>query len=65
MFVYLANDWNVLQTSFCYVMEVMEGGTLRNMLREMNRLPEPAARFYAAEIILAVNFLYKRGIVHR
>jgi len=46
-------------------MEFMEAGTLRSMLYEMTRLPEDAARFYSAEIVLAVNFLHKCGIVHR
>ena len=46
-------------------MEFIEGGTLHDLLCEMEQLPEKAARFYAAEIILAVSFLHKCGIVHR
>jgi serine/threonine protein kinase len=46
-------------------MEFMEGGTVRDLLLEMEQLPKKAARFYAAEIILAANFLHKCGIVHR
>jgi serine/threonine protein kinase len=49
----------------CYVMEFMEAGTLHSLLCEVGQLPEKAARFYAAEIILAVNFLHECGIVHR
>jgi len=37
-------------------MEFIEGGTLHDLLCEMEQLPEKAARFYAAEIILAVSF---------
>ena len=51
--------------SMCYVMEYIEGGTLSSLLRSRKRFHEDVARFYAAEVILAVNFLHKCGIVHR
>jgi serine/threonine protein kinase len=51
--------------SFCYVMEYCEGGTLLSMILRLQRFHEDLVRFYAAEIILAVNFLHKCGIVHR
>jgi len=51
--------------SLCYVMEYAEGGTLFSLLLSRERFTEDVARFYAAEIILAVNFLHKCGIVHR
>ena len=53
------------QESVCYVMEYMEGGTLRSALSRLKRFNEDMTRFYAAEIILAVNFLHNCGIVHR
>jgi protein kinase A len=65
MFVCLADDWNFLQTSVYCVMEYMEGGTLHSLVQKMKRLPESVAKFYAAEIILAVSFLHECGIVHR
>jgi len=46
-------------------MEFMEEGTLHSLLCEMQRLSEKVAQFYTAEIIVAVNFLHKCGIVHR
>jgi protein kinase A len=46
-------------------MPFMEGGTLSSLLGKMKRLPETMARVYAAEIIVAVSFLHKLGIVHR
>jgi len=49
----------------CYVLEHVEGGTLRCHLCRHKRFSEDMARSYAAEIILAVNFLHKCGIVHR
>ena len=48
-----------------YVMEYMEGGTLRSLLFRHKRFSEDVTRFYAAEIILAVDFLHQCGIVHR
>ena len=46
-------------------MEYLEGGTIYSLLSRYRRLDEGEAKFYAAEIILAVNFLHKSGIVHR
>jgi len=51
--------------SLWYVMEYMEGGTLRSLLFRHKRFSEDVTRFYAAEIILAVDFLHQCGIVHR
>ena len=41
----------------CYVMEYMEVGTLHSVLSRLKRFNEAMTRFYAAEIILAVNRL--------
>ena len=51
--------------SLCYVMEYMGGGTLHSLCARRNRRNEDIARFYAAEIILGVDFLHNCGIVHR
>ena len=51
--------------SLCYVMEYMEGGTLRSLCDRLKGFSEDTARFYAAEIILGVNFLHECCIVHR
>jgi serine/threonine protein kinase len=48
----------------CYVMEFIEGGSLRLHLRKHKRFSEDLTRFFAAELILAVNFLHNCGIVH-
>lgn len=34
-------------------------------MQQQRRLPEEHARFYAAEITLALNFLHERGIIYR
>ena len=47
-----------------------QGGTLRQMLEEKKlksarALGENPVRFYAAEILLAIEYIHKKGIVHR
>ena len=51
--------------SFCYVMEYCEGGTLHSLMSRLQRFHEDLARFYAAEIILAVNVLHECSTIHR
>ncbi len=34
-------------------------------MQRQRRLPEEHARFYSAEICLALNFLHERGIIYR
>jgi serine/threonine protein kinase len=47
------------------LMEFVNGGELFSYLRKQGRLPIEAARFYAAEITLAFNYLHDRNIVYR
>lgn len=56
-----------LQTisSIYLVMEYMVGGDLKSLLAMYGFFEESAARFYAAEICLALQYLHKHGIVHR
>ncbi|XP_075510028.1 serine/threonine-protein kinase D6PKL2-like [Primulina tabacum] len=51
----------------CLVMEFCPGGDL-HVLRQQQPgrcFPEPAARFYVAEILLALEYLHMLGIVYR
>lgn len=56
-----------LQTisSVYLVMEFMEGGDLKSLLAMYGFFDEPTARFYCAEIGLALEYLHSHGIVHR
>ena len=44
-----------------FVMELVQGGDLLFHMQRQRRLPEEHARFYSAEICLALNFLHTRG----
>lgn len=48
-----------------YVMDFHGGGDLAGLLAQMIRLPEAWARYYAAQIFLALEELHKRHIVYR
>ena len=46
-------------------MELMIGGDFGDVLMEYGRLEDWVAKFYVAEIVLAVEYLHSLGIVHR
>jgi len=48
-----------------FVIEFVRGGDLMFHMQRQRRLPEEHARFYSAEISLALNFLHERGIIYR
>ena len=47
------------------VMEYIIGGELFSHLNNRAFFLEPEARFYAAEVVLALEYLHKVGIIHR
>lgn len=46
--------------SLFFVIEFVRGGDLMFHMQRQRRLPEEHARFYAAEISLALNFLHEK-----
>jgi len=48
-----------------FVIEFVRGGDLMFHMQRQRRLPEEHARFYSAEICLALNYLHDRGIIYR
>uniref|UniRef100_A0A914NG79 Protein kinase C-like 3 n=1 Tax=Meloidogyne incognita TaxID=6306 RepID=A0A914NG79_MELIC len=48
-----------------YVIEFIPGGDLMFHMQRQHKLPEEHARFYSAEVILALHFLHTRGIIYR
>ena len=65
--MYLVNGYYTFQGTqhFYFIMEYMPGGDLGSLLEEYGRFEVNVARFYAAEIILCLEFLHAQHIVHR
>ncbi|KAL3508887.1 hypothetical protein ACH5RR_028288 [Cinchona calisaya] len=51
----------------CLLMDYCPNGDLHSLLRKQpsNRLPIDAVRFYAAEVLVALEYLHANGIVYR
>jgi len=48
-----------------YIYELCHGGELFHLLKASGRFEERAARFYVAEIVLALDYLHGHDIIHR
>jgi serine/threonine protein kinase len=52
-------------TNLYFVMDYVPGGDLRQRLSAESRFDEDRTRMYAAELVLAIDYLHSNGIVHR
>ncbi|EJT96917.1 kinase-like protein [Dacryopinax primogenitus] len=52
-------------TNVYLVMEYVAGGELYTLLRRAERFPVTVARFYAAEVVLALGYLHRMDIIYR
>ena len=48
-----------------FVIEYLCGGDLMYHMQRKRKLPEDHARFYSAEIVLALDYLHSKGIIYR
>ncbi|KAL0955646.1 hypothetical protein HGRIS_001876 [Hohenbuehelia grisea] len=64
---FIINLWGTFQdnTNLYMVMDFVPGGELFTLLRRSNRFPDPVAKFYAAEVALALDFLHSNNIIYR
>ncbi|KAI0455612.1 Pkinase-domain-containing protein [Xylaria acuta] len=64
---FLITLWGTFQDArnLYMVMDFVEGGELFSLLRKSGRFPNPVAKFYAAEVTLALEYLHSRNIIYR
>ncbi|XDT20143.1 Serine/Threonine protein kinases active-site signature [Nakaseomyces glabratus] len=64
---FLIRMWGTFQDSrnLFMVMDYIEGGELFTLLRKSQRFPNPVAKFYAAEVTLALEYLHFHNIIYR
>ncbi|KAL6241367.1 cAMP-dependent protein kinase catalytic subunit [Rhinocladiella similis] len=64
---FLITLWGTFQDSknLYMVMDFIEGGELFSLLRKSQRFPNPVAKFYAAEVTLALEYLHEQNIIYR
>lgn len=48
-----------------FVMNFVRGGELFNLLSKERRLSEDTVKFYTIQIVLAIGYLHKQGIIYR
>lgn len=48
-----------------FIMEFLPGGDMMTMLIRHEYLPEQWAKFYVAELVVAIDALHRTGIIHR
>ncbi|KAH7579025.1 Serine/Threonine protein kinases active-site signature [Nakaseomyces glabratus] len=64
---FIIRMWGTFQDSqhVFMVMDYIEGGELFSLLRKSQRFPNPVAKFYAAEVCLALEYLHSKEIIYR
>ncbi|EFX00674.1 cyclic-AMP-dependent protein kinase catalytic subunit [Grosmannia clavigera kw1407] len=64
---FLVTLWGTFQDAknLYMVMDFVEGGELFSLLRKSARFPNPVAKFYAAEVTLALEYLHSRNVIYR
>ncbi|KAI8343230.1 camp-dependent protein kinase 2 [Chlamydoabsidia padenii] len=64
---YLINCWGTFQddSHLFIVSDFVAGGELFSVLRRSHRFPDHVAKFYAGEVLLALEYLHSKDIVYR
>lgn len=66
-FPFFVRLWGTFQdvNNLFMVMDFIEGGELFSLLRKSRRFPSPVAKFYASEVVLALEHLHSLDIIYR
>ncbi|KAG7805689.1 hypothetical protein KL921_005392 [Ogataea angusta] len=64
---FITRMWGTFQDtkSIFMIMDYIEGGELFSLLRKSKVFPNQVAKFYAAEVLLALEYLHSKNIVYR
>ncbi|GAA5801567.1 hypothetical protein HPULCUR_007015 [Helicostylum pulchrum] len=64
---FLVNMWGTFQdnVNLYMVMDYVPGGELFSVLRRSKRFPDHVAKFYAAEVILAIEYMHSKNVIYR
>jgi len=64
---FLVNLWGTFKDAknLYMVMDFVSGGELFSLLRKSQRFPDPVAKFFAAEVALALDYLHSLDIIYR
>ncbi|GME97908.1 unnamed protein product [[Candida] boidinii] len=59
--------WGTFQDckSIFMIMDYIEGGELFSLLRKSKTFPNRVAKFYAAEVLLALEYLHSKNVIYR
>ncbi|KAI8053666.1 camp-dependent protein kinase 1 [Gilbertella persicaria] len=64
---FIVNLWGTFQDdiNLYMVMDYVPGGELFSVLRKNQRFPDHVAKFYAAEVVLAIEYFHSKNIIYR
>jgi serine/threonine protein kinase len=58
-------SFKVLQEHLFFVMQYLNGGDLMHHIQALKKFDEPRTKFYACEILIALQFLHERNVIYR
>ncbi|KAI9301771.1 camp-dependent protein kinase 1 [Cunninghamella echinulata] len=64
---FLVNMWGTFQdtVNLYMVLDYVCGGEMFSILRRSQRFPDHVAKFYAGEVVLAIEYLHSKDIIYR
>lgn len=63
--VKILNCYALKDMKVIIVMEYLEGGELLELLKDKKKFTEEEARFYFKQLVSAVSYCHRQGIIHR